>query len=246
MPSINTSIAPDPEQQASSGLQETGEPNIVAPPTQSVGSALGEILQTLVLALIIFLLIRNVVQNFRIEGVSMEPNFQDGQFLFINRWAYCPGLHLDVPPLGLHWSATSCLWQPQRGDVIVFRYPLDPTKDYIKRVIGLPGDQVSVRYGHVYVDGQLLPEPYRPDAGSYSSPPMVVPAGAIFVMGDNRDNSSDSRSWGPLPEQNIVGRAWVSYWPPSLWGVVPRWDLSAFNARLKSVAKAFSPTESSK
>ncbi len=238
MPSFNESIAPDPGSEASSDLRTSGEPDTAAPPTQSVGSALGEILQTLVLALIIFLLIRNVIQNFRIEGVSMEPNFQDGKFLFINRWSYCPGLHLDLLPLNLHWSATTCPWQPRRGDVIVFRYPLDPTKDYIKRVIGLPGDQVTVRSGGVYVDGQLLPEPYKPRPSNLSSPPVIVPAGPIFVMGDNRDNSSDSRSWGPLPEQNIVGRAWVSYWPPSLWGVVPRWNFSAFNARLRSQADA--------
>ena len=162
---------------ASPGLRESGEPDTAATPAQSVGSALGEILQTLVLALVIFLLIRNVVQNFRIEGVSMEPNFQDGQFLFINRWSYCPGLHLDVPPLNRALVGHACLWQPQRGDVIVFRYPLDPTKDYIKRVIGLPVIRWLCAAARVYVNGQLLPEPYSPSCQQLQLAPGVVPAG---------------------------------------------------------------------
>jgi signal peptidase I len=190
--------------------------------------AVGEVLETLILALVIFLLIRNVVQNFRIEGPSMQPNFHDGQFLFINRFAYCPGLHLDAPPVNLHWSKTWCLWPPQRGDVIVFRYPRDPTKDFIKRVIGLPGETVEVRSGRVYIDGELLPEPFGPLEGSYSAPPIVVPKDNVYVMGDNRNNSSDSHTWGPLPESFIVGRALLSYWPPQDWGIVPQWNYSQF------------------
>jgi signal peptidase I len=154
----------------------------------------------------------------------MEPNFHDGQFLFINRWAYCPGLHLDLAPLDLHWSRTRCIWQPQRGDVIVFRYPADPTKDYIKRVIGLPGEHVEVRNGQVFINGERLPEPFGPNPGSYTAPALTVPPDQVYVMGDNRNNSSDSHIWGPLPESYIVGRAWLSYWPPPLWGVVQQWD----------------------
>ncbi len=203
---------------------EPADGTVVPDERGSFGRALVDILQTLVLAGIVFLLIRNVVQNIRIEGVSMEPNFHDGQFLFINRWAYCPGLHLDVAPFNLHWAATRCLWQPQRGDVIVFRYPRDPTKDYIKRVIGLPGERVAVKNGQVYIDGTLLPEPFHPNPGSYTSGEITVPPDNVYVMGDNRNNSSDSHLWGPLPENDIVGRAWVSYWPPQLWGLVARWN----------------------
>jgi signal peptidase I len=242
-----TSSEPSPQQteQASSlitGYEPAGvSDEAVAPVTpaasprnETVGArtsclgAFGEVLETVILAMVIFLLIRNVVQNFRIEGPSMQPNFHDGQFLFINRFAYCPGLHLDAAPLNLHWSKTWCLWQPQRGDVLVFRYPRDPSKDFIKRVIGLPGETVEVRAGRVYIDGSLLPEPFGPNEGSYSAPPTVVPQDNVYVMGDNRNNSSDSHTWGPLPESYIVGRSWLSYWPPQDWGVVPRWNYSQF------------------
>ncbi len=200
-------------------------------PQRSAWAGLGEILQTVLMALLIFVLVRNVVANFRIEGSSMEPNFHDGQFLFINRFAYCPGLHLDMAPVDLHWSKTWCLWQPQRGDVIIFRYPRDPSKDYIKRVIGLPGDTVEVRAGRVPVNGEALPEPYGPNPASYTAPPIVVPPDQLYVMGDNRNNSSDSHAWGPLPESDIVGRAWLSYWPPSDWGKVPMWNLGTLQAK---------------
>jgi signal peptidase I len=191
---------------------------------------LGELIQTLLLALIIFLLIRNVIQNFRIDGISMEPNLHDGQFLIINRFAYCPGLHLDIGPLNVHVEKTWCVRQPQRGDIIVFHYPRDPSRDFIKRVIGLPGDVVEVRNGQVYVDGALLPEPFGPNPGSYSAPATRVEPDTIYVMGDNRNNSSDSHSWGLLPEKLIVGKAWVSYWPPQEWAVIPHYDLAHFTS----------------
>jgi signal peptidase I len=198
---------------------------------ESFLSGVGEVLQTIVLALLIFVLVRNVVANFRIEGSSMEPNFHDGQFLFINRFAYCPGLHLDMAPVDLKWSKTWCFWQPQRGDVIIFRYPRDPTKDYIKRVIGLPGDKVEVKSGQVYINDEALPEPFGPNPGSYSAPPITVPPDQVYVMGDNRNNSSDSHMWGPLPENYIVGRAWLSYWPPQDWGQIPLWNLGTLQAK---------------
>lgn len=203
------------------------------PPAQenSLLNAIGDIFQTLILAVLFFLLIRNVVQNFRIEGISMEPNFHDGQFLFINRWSYCPGFHLDLAPIDLHWSREVCLWQPGRGDVIVFRYPRDPSKDYIKRVIGLPGEKVEVRHGEVFINDRRLAEPFGPNPGTYSSPPSIVPPGQVYVMGDNRNNSSDSHLWGPLPESFIVGRAWLSYWPRQDWGMVPRWDYGILQAK---------------
>lgn len=234
-PDVDTPVDTATEPLDQTYLDEARQPGPLlvqnAPSEESFGHVLGDILQTLVLAIVFFLLIRNVVQNFRIEGVSMEPNFHDSQFLFINRWAYCPGVHLDVAPLDLHFSRTRCLWQPQRGDVIVFRYPRDLTKDYIKRVIGLPGESVEVRNGQVFVNDQALPEPFQPNPGTYTSPPTVVPANQVYVMGDNRNNSSDSHLWGPLPEEDIVGRAWLSYWPPSLWGVVPRWDIGTLQAQ---------------
>ena len=187
---------------------------------------LGEFVQTILLAFVIFLLIRNVIQNFRIDGISMEPNLHDGQFLIINRFAYCPGLHLDFPPLGLDLNKTWCVRQPQRGDVIVFHYPRDPSRDFIKRVIGLPNETVEVRNGEVFIDGKLMPELFGPNPGSYSAPPDKLGSDELYVMGDNRNNSSDSHMWGPLPERYIVGKAWLSYWPPQYWSIIPHYNFS--------------------
>ncbi len=187
-----------------------------------------EFVQTLLLAFVIFLLIRNVVQNFRIDGISMEPNFHDGQYLIVNRFAYCPGLHLEIPFVGVEWEKTWCVRQPRRGDVIVFEYPRDPSRDFIKRVIGLPGERVEIRQGTVYVNGAAMPEPFGPNPGSYTAAEITVGPDEVYVMGDNRNNSSDSHSWGPLPQSYIIGKAWVSYWPARYWSVVPHYDLTSF------------------
>ena len=171
------------------------------PLDESLGQMGRELLETLVLTLVIFLLIRSVVQNFRIDGVSMEPNFHEGQYLIINKLAYKVGV-------------------PSRGDVVVFRYPLDPDRDFIKRVIGLPGDVVAVRQGRVLINGRAVVEPYPLLPASYSSEPVTVGPGQLYVLGDNRNNSSDSHTWGLLPMDFVVGKAWISYWPPSQWSVV--------------------------
>ncbi len=176
------------------------------PVKERVQGALRELIETLVLTLIIFFLIRSVVQNFRIEGVSMEPNFHHGQFLIINKLAYKLG-------------------RPARGDVVVFHYPRDPGRDFIKRVIGLPGDTVEVRQGQVFINGAPVYEPYPLSLGTYSAPPVTVGPDQVYVLGDNRNNSSDSHLWGNLSIDLIVGKAWVSYWPPQYWSVVPRYAL---------------------
>jgi signal peptidase I len=196
----------------------------------SLRSAVWEMIQTVALAVVLFLLIRNVVQNFRIDGISMEPNFHNGQFLIVNRFAYCPGLHLDVNPLNIHLEKTWCVRQPKRGDVIVFEYPKDLSRDFIKRVIGLPGDTVEVKGGKIYINGQLMPEPFGPNPGSSTDGPLTVGSDEVFVMGDNRNNSSDSRTWGPLPLKNVIGKALVSYWPPRYWAIVPHYDLKELSA----------------
>jgi len=197
---------------------------------ESFKSAAWELVQTVVLALVLFLLIRNVIQNFRIDGISMEPNFHNGQFLIVNRFAYCPGLHLDISPLNIHWEKTWCIRQPNRGDVIVFEYPKDLSRDFIKRVIALPGETVEVRGGKIYVNGQLMPEPFGPNPGSSTNGPITVGPSDVFVMGDNRNNSSDSRTWGSLPLKYVIGKTLLSYWPPRYWAVVPRYDLTDLSA----------------
>lgn len=179
----------------------------------SVRLLIREMVETVVLALLIFLLIRVVIQNFRIEGYSMEPNLHQGQYLIVNKAVY-------------RW-----LHPPQRGDIVVFEYPRAPDRDFIKRVIGLPGETVEIRDGSIYIDGVPLAEPYlgSPTHGSMAA--RTLGPGEYFVLGDNRDNSSDSRSWGPLPQQNIIGKAWLSYWPPRLWGSIPNPNYSFASSR---------------
>jgi signal peptidase I len=219
-------------------------PPTAVKPSSSVGAAVWELVQVFGLALLMVILIRNVVQNYRIDGVSMEPNFHDGQFLIVNRYAYCPGIHIEIPIVNIPiWEKTWCVRQPKRGEVIIFEYPRDPDRDFIKRVIGLPGDTVEVRSGEVYVNGARLDEPFGPNPGSYSAPPVTVGPNEVFVMGDNRNNSSDSHLWGPLPLSYVIGKALVSYWPPRHWSVVPHYDLSAPEAQAGAVQQA-APLES--
>jgi signal peptidase I len=171
---------------------------------------LRELVETVVLSLVIFLLIRMVVQNYRIESHSMMPNFQEGQFILVNKLAFKLG-------------------QPERGQVIVFHNPRNTDEDYIKRVIGLPGDTVEIREQTVYVNGQPLPQPYttNPLPPGYVFGPQSVPADHLFVMGDNRPNSRDSRfvEVGPIPEDLIVGKAWLRVWPFSVFGLVQHYNL---------------------
>lgn len=202
------------------------EPAAVATPQRSVLGPLWEVVQVFLLALLMVMLIRNVVQNYRIDGISMEPNFHDGQFLIVNRYAYCPGIHLEIPIVNVKlFEKTWCTNQPRRGDVIIFEYPRDPSRDFIKRVIGLPGETVELRRKVVHINGQPLEEPYvtllqPPRPGGESSVfdlresygPVVVPPGHYFVMGDNRDNSRDSRYWGFLPGHYVKGKALFVYW----------------------------------
>lgn len=172
------------------------------------GNALRELLETILLTLVIFFMIRFAVENYRIEGFSMEPNFHDGQFLLVNKLQYLFG-------------------HPTRGDVIIFHYPANPKKNYIKRVIGLPGEKVQVVAGKVFVNGARVQEPYPYNFADYDWGPITIGPDEYFVLGDNRPESSDSHSWGMLPAKNIVGKAWVSYWPPNEWGLVNDYSYAA-------------------
>jgi signal peptidase I len=157
-----------------------------------------EIIETIALTILMFLVIRFAVQNFRVDGMSMEPTLHDGEFILVNKAAY-----LFNPP--------------QRGDVIVFEYPRDTQVDYIKRIIAIPGDTISVVGTKVTVDGVTLNEPYVNQADNSNPFGNIinrhVPPGDYFVMGDNRGNSSDSRDWGFVPRQDIIGEATFVYYP---------------------------------
>jgi signal peptidase I len=192
-----------------------------------------EMLETAIFVLLIFLIVRGVVQNFKIEGQSMEPNLHSGQYILVNKILYfhfdmnapmriLPG-NSDLAPVIVYPFR-----KPHRGDVVVFEYPRDFSKDYIKRVIGVEGDTVEIRDGHVFVNGQLLDESYLQGAQTVcriedrcAHEPIMVRAGSVFVLGDNRNNSSDSREWDELPLDRVIGKAWVSYWPQTYWGVIP-------------------------
>jgi len=167
---------------------------------------LRQILGTLILAGAIFFLLQFTLQSSIVVGSSMEPNFQQSQRLIINKLTY-----------KFH--------EPERGDVIVFHPPDNYQVDYIKRIIGLPGDTVEVEKETVYVNGSPLSEPYIKDFPSYTLDQYEVPENHYFVLGDNRNNSNDSHNGWTLPRQNIIGKAWLSIWPPIDWGVIPDYSL---------------------
>ncbi len=179
-------------------------------PTHTSGDSSGEstswsrvfldILETVVLAVVLFVGINAVSARVRVDGYSMRPTLEDGEFVLVNRLAYRFG------PV-------------QRGDIIVFHYPSDPRQELIKRIIGLPGDQVVIREGKVMVNGQELTETYIAAAPAYNGDWLIFD-GYLFVLGDNRNDSSDSHSWGLLPLENVIGKAVLIYWPPPFWTVI--------------------------
>ena len=164
-------------------------------------SLLRETLETVILAVLIFLVIRSLVQNYRIEGQSMEPNFHHGQYLLVNKLAYRLGEY-------------------RRGDVIVFHYPNNPSQDYIKRVIGLPGDTIEFRDGVLFVNGLNVDEPYAQVPIARNIPAQTVAPGFLYVLGDNRPASSDTRTWGQLSQDYVIGKAWLAIWPVDNAGLV--------------------------
>ncbi|MFO7246076.1 MAG: signal peptidase I [Thermaerobacter sp.] len=169
---------------------------------QRRSSPLRELLETLVVAVVLALLIRGfVVESFLVQGSSMEPTLHHGDRLLVNKIAYRFGT-------------------PQRGDIVVFHAPFGDTRDYIKRVIAGPGDRIRIEDGVPYVNGERLEEPYVLRYDDTSMPEMVIPPGSVFVMGDNRRNSQDSRSFGFIGIEEIVGKAMVVYWPLEVAGVL--------------------------
>jgi signal peptidase I len=159
-----------------------------------------DILETLILAVVLYFGINAVSARVRVDGFSMRPTLQDGEYILVNKLAYKTG-------------------EPQRGDIIVFVFPVNPQEDLIKRVIGLPGETVSVHNGVVSVNGVPLTEPYIASPPAYDGD-WVVPEGQLFVLGDNRNDSRDSHQWRFLPLENVIGKAVVIYWPPEEWQII--------------------------
>jgi signal peptidase I len=158
---------------------------------------------------VIFFGVKSTIPSFKVEGSSMQPSLSNGQYIIVNKVVYK-------------------LRSPHRGEIVVFDPPQD-SSPYIKRVIGLPGEIVEARGGKIYIDGSALSEPYLEGIKVNYFPQYKVPDGYYFVMGDNRGNSQDSRSFGAVPADSIIGKAWVSLWPLSEIGQIESYsyDLEA-------------------
>ena len=205
-------LPPDTTEPQASATVDVAPATAIAPPGAGViipveprkGSGLGLWLRDIVIsAAVSILIITFLYQPVRVEGTSMLPRLEDHDRLFINKFVYrISSIH--------------------RGDVVVFHYPRDPEKSYIKRVIALPGDRISIERGRVYVNGALVREPYVPEEyrDSRSLAETVVPEDAYFMMGDHRSISSDSREFGPVDRDLIYGKAVFVYWPTKDAGVV--------------------------
>ncbi len=163
-----------------------------------------DILETLILAVVLYFGINAISARVRVDGFSMRPTLQDGEYILVSKLAYKLG-------------------QPQRGDIVVFIFPVNPAEDLIKRVIGLPGDTISVQGGVLSINGVAMDEPYINAPPAYEGTWQVSPD-ELFVLGDNRNDSRDSHQWGLLPIKNVIGKAVVIYWPPKEWEVIKHVD----------------------
>ena len=181
-----------------------------------------EVIEAVLLAVVVFMLLQTTVRNFKVDGSSMDPTLVNGQYLLVNRLVY---LRIEMD----RFSSIVPFWQaeedsvryaihpPERGEVIVFEFPdsipSNSKKDFVKRVIGLPGETIEVKDGVPFVDGVVLEEPYLTTKDRSNGRKVELGAGEYYVIGDNRAHSNDSRSWGAVPEENLRGKVWMIYWP---------------------------------
>ena len=188
-------------------------------PAETPKSILRDYFETIVTCVIFVLFARTYVfQQSKIPTGSMIPTLLVGDYIMVNKFAYAPVV-AAVPILGRVEKALLPVRDLERGDIVVFKFPEEPEKDYIKRVIGLPGETIEIRARQVFIDGRPLNEPYKihrnPKGLNFDQddyPPTKIPAGSLFCMGDNRDNSRDSRSWGFVPRDYVKGRAFMIWW----------------------------------
>ena len=225
---------------ASANHMDSG-PKQVPPPKASKGKhksgrqwliTTRQAIEMAALAALIFLLVRASLQNFRVEGSSMAPNLESGQHLIVNKLAYTT-IDLQI----FDWvpffdpdedSVHHLFGSPGRGDVVVFQSPQDSKQDFIKRIIGVPGDLVEIRASTVFLNGRQLEEPYtQGNTGGCTTPcSWEVPEDSYFVLGDNRSGSSDSRMFGFVPEESVIGKALFSYWPLADADLAPNRSIS--------------------
>lgn len=199
------------------------------------GGALWDVLETLVAAALIFVLVRTAVLNFQVDGLSMDPTLESGELLLVNRQSYLnfdAGALVDwIPFVDVGEHEYWVFHPPQRGDIVVLRPPIEPDRPYIKRVIGLPGDRIAIHDGAVYINGERLEEPYLNGlatawSGTMGTEEILIPDDHVFVMGDNRNNSTDSRAFGAIHIDDVIGKAWIAYWPRDIMGFfrTPEYD----------------------
>lgn len=189
-----------------------------------MSSVLREVVEALALAIVVFILIQASAQNFRVEGSSMAPTLEGQQYLLVNKLVYftfdVERFSRIVPFWNVERSDASRPFRPPRlGEIIVFHFPGEPQRDFVKRVIGLPGDKVEIVHGTVLVNDVVFAEPYLKEPFTDNMAPRRMGAGEYFVMGDNRSHSNDSRNWGSVPEDNVVGKVWLIYWPFAEFGI---------------------------
>lgn len=212
-------------------------------PEQSTGveqkrprSFVRDIIETALIVIVVFLVVRSIIQNYQVDGDSMLPTLHNDEYLLVNKapyFVYDSNAFARIFNAGLPSDIHYPLGGPSRGDIIVFNAPTEP-RDFVKRVIAMPGETVEIRPDPdpigkpgapcgdcgVYVNGVRLNEPYVRSTPDYRTDPIVVPAGDVYVLGDNRRNSEDSHILGPIKINSIVGTAVATYWPSSMWGFI--------------------------
>jgi signal peptidase I len=199
--------------------------NVPQPRIRQGHSFLRDVIETVLLIAAIYAFVNLATARFVVDGRSMFPNFDTDQFIIVSRLSYIVG-------------------EPQRGDVVVFHYPKQPDRDFIKRVIGLPGENVTILAGRVYIDGMLLEEPYIQNfcTGTSCDGEWLIGPDQYFVLGDNRSASKDSQDFGPVDRKYIVGRAFLRYWPPKDWGIIQHWGFSNSGTPMPTLTPSPTPT----
>ena len=209
---------------------------------------LRELFETVVLARLIYLTLHLSIQNFQVLGPSMKPTLEDGEYVLVNKLVYARLKPWDLVGLLPFVNVDELegiypFHSPRHGDVVIFRFcngsgthigqlpgcpydlPNKPARDFVKRVVAVHPDTVEIVKGQLFVNGDLVHEPYITHESSRSMQKRLVPLDYYFVLGDNRQESNDSRAWGPVPAENVIGQAWGSFWPLDRWQL-----LSIFNS----------------
>ena len=209
-----------------------------------------EIIETALLALLVFLAVRASLQNYLVEGYSMFPTLDHGQHILVNKLGYAE-INMDrltdfIPFVDAEdGDVRQVFGGPERGDIIVFESSAGSGNDLIKRVIALPGERIEIVQGRVFINGQLLNEPYITEAWSDTRPEILIPGRHYYVLGDNRNSSQDSRSGriGLVPRERIVGKAFLRYWPFDSFGLAPNGGAELTGTTVSTPSQPSEPDE---